>query len=168
MISNRFDDPLEVRNDPKGTFVVIFLNFKRHFHIRAETAILRRLNFNLFCKRFDLNGVLSSQVTRWRCRIISYSKSRDKFRVIPMRNRRIPDFKTVFDQKFIFLSHVTSWWCPELSPPDTLVIFNRLFFVFKNEIMDRRRKFLSLQLGSVFFGWRHQFSGPRRQLNRKI
>ena len=64
MIFNRFDDPLEVRNDPKGSFEVIFLNFKRHFHIRAETAFLRRLNINLFYKRFDLNGVLSSQVTR--------------------------------------------------------------------------------------------------------
>ena len=77
-------------------------------------------------------------------------KSRDLFRVFSMRNRRIPDFKAVFDQKFIFLSHVTSGWCPELSPPDTLIIFNILFFVLKNEIMDRRRKFYSLHLDFEF------------------
>ena len=81
-----------------------------------------------------------------------------------MRNRRIPDFKAVFDQKFIFLSHVTSWWCPELSPPDTLIIINILFFVLKNEIMDRRRKFYSLHLDFVFFGRRHQFWDTRQQL----
>ena len=40
MISNRFDDPLEVRNDPERSFEVIFLNFKRQFQITAETAIM--------------------------------------------------------------------------------------------------------------------------------
>ena len=95
-------------------------------------------------------------------------KSRDLFRVFSMRNRRIPDFKAVFDQKFIFLSHVTSGWCPELSPPDTLIIFDILFFVLKNEIMDRRKKFYSLHLDFVFFGWRHQFSGLRQQLKGHV
>ena len=156
MISTRFDDPLEVRNDPKGSFEVIFLNFKRHFHIRTETAILRRLNINLFYKLFDLNGVLSSQVTRWRCRIIFYSKSRDKFRVISMRNRRIPDIKAVFDQKFIFLSHLTSWWCPELSPPDTLVIFNILFLSSRTRIW--------IEEGFRIFGVVSSFHKSRDQL----
>ena len=57
LILDRFDDPLEVRNDLKGSFEVVFLNFKRHNHIRAETAILRRLNIDLFYKLFDLHGV---------------------------------------------------------------------------------------------------------------
>ena len=39
-------------------------------------------------------------------------KSRDLFRVISMRNRLISDFRAVFNQKFIYLTHVTSWWCP--------------------------------------------------------
>ena len=53
-ISKRFDDPLDVGNDPKRSFEVIFLNFKRHFHIRAETEY-EPLNMNLFYKLFDLN-----------------------------------------------------------------------------------------------------------------
>ena len=39
IISNRFNDPLEVRNDPKRSFEVIVFSFKRQFHIRVETAI---------------------------------------------------------------------------------------------------------------------------------
>ena len=56
---------------PKGHLRSFFFNFKRKFHIRAETAIMQQLNINLFYNLFDLNGVLSSHVTRWRCRIIS-------------------------------------------------------------------------------------------------
>ena len=53
------------------------------------------------------------------------------------------------------------WYRPrELLPTDTWVIFNKLFFVFKNENMDQRTKFHSLNLGFVLFWWRHQFSGP--------
>ena len=55
MISNRFDDPLEMRNDPKRSSEVMFLNFKREFHIRAKTAFMQRLNINLSYKLFDLN-----------------------------------------------------------------------------------------------------------------
>ena len=117
-----------------------------------------------------LTKIEFSQVTWLDDAVGSYliRKSHELFRVITMRNRRIPDIKAVFDQKFIFLSHVTSWWCPELSPPDTLIIFNILFFVLKNEIMDRRRKFYSLHLDFVFFGRRHQFSGPRQQLKGRV
>ena len=142
MISNRFDDPLEVRNDPKRSFEVIFLNFKRQFRIRVETTIMQQLNINLSNKLFDLNWVLSSLV--W--------KSRDLFRVISMRNRRIPDIKAVFDQKFIFLSHVTLWWCPELSPPDTLVIFNILFLSLRTRLwIEEENSIYSISV-SYFFG----------------
>jgi len=59
MISDRFDDPLEVRNDPKRSFKVISFNFKRHFHIRAEKAIMQRLNINLlsFLAKIELSQV---------------------------------------------------------------------------------------------------------------
>ena len=82
-------------------------------------------------------------MTRWRCRVyILVWKSRDLFRVISKRNRLISDFKAVFDQKFIYLSHVTSWWCPDLSPSDTLVIFNKLFFSLQERDFGSKKEIL--------------------------
>ena len=62
------------------------------------------------------------------------------------------------------------WYRPrELPPPNKWIIFYKLFFfVFKNEIMDQRRKFYSLHLGFVFFGWRHQFSGPMSTIDGQV
>ena len=55
MISYRFNDPLEVSNDPKRSFEVIFLNLEIQFRIRAETAIMQQLNINLPYKILDPN-----------------------------------------------------------------------------------------------------------------
>ena len=108
MISYRFNDPLEVSNDPKRSFEVIFLNLEIQFRIRAETAIMQQLNINLPYKILDPNWVFSSHLTRWRCRIISWRENHViYFCVISMRNCRITDFRPFSIKNSLFWVTVT-------------------------------------------------------------
>ena len=110
-ISKSFDDLFYVRNDPKKSFEVIFLNFKRHFHIRAETEYEPFLY-----KLFDLKWVLSSRVSRWRCRIIScYENHVIYFALFQCEIVVFPIWGPFSTKRSFFLSHLTLWWYPELS-----------------------------------------------------
>ena len=162
-MSNRFDDPLEVRNGPKRSFEVIFLNFKRKFHIRAETAIMQQLNINLFYKFYDLNGVLSSHVTRWRCRIIScYENHVINLVLFICEIVVFPILKPFLIKKIRTLPQIfhTKWYKPrDISLPDTLVIFYKWFFCLqeqdygsKKEILFTSCRFRIFWLASPIFG----------------
>ena len=56
---------------PKGHLRSFFSISKENFTSEQKLLSYIQLNINLFYNLFDLNGVLSSHVTRWRCRIIS-------------------------------------------------------------------------------------------------
>ena len=122
------------------------MNFKRHFHNRAETEYEPFLY-----KLFDLKWVLSSRVSRWRCRIIScYENHVIYFALFQCEIVVLSILRPFRPKKYFFW---VTWLRDGILnySPDTLVILYKLFFVVNDEIMDRRRKFYTLNLGFVFF-----------------
>ena len=135
---------------PKRSFEVIVFNFKGQFHIRVETAIMQHLNINLSYKLFDLNWVLSSHVTRWRCRIISWCENHVIYFALKIHLSKI-HLSESRD------SVMVSWFIPTRHASYIQYIIFCLLecdYGSKKEILINPSRFR-------IFWWRHQFSGPR-------
>ena len=73
MTSKRFRDPLDVRNNPKRSYhrtpMKSFFEFQKTISHQSRNRIWI-FEYQRFYKFLDLNWVLSSHVTWWRCKII--------------------------------------------------------------------------------------------------